>query len=131
MSGPQQVIFFDGVCNLCNGFVDFLLSRDESRRFLFASLQGETAQAKLPKQAESLKSVVLWTQGKAWEKSDAVLRILPQLGGPWRLISLFRFTPRFLRDWVYDRIAANRYRLFGRRESCRLPSPEEKARFLP
>jgi predicted DCC family thiol-disulfide oxidoreductase YuxK len=128
----RQIIFFDGVCNLCNAFVDFLFKRDRDLNFTFAPLQGETARHKLnDSQASKLGSVVLWNQGEILEKSDAALMILQQLGGPWWLMRIFWIVPKFLRDLVYDFVATNRYRLFGKRETCRLPTPEEKARFLP
>lgn len=127
----RQIIFFDGVCNLCNAFVDFLIARDKDQLFHFAPLQGETARARLPADALSLRSVVLWNQGERLEKSDAALMILQQLGGIWWLSRIFWVVPGFLRDLVYDFVAANRYGFFGKRETCRLPSPEEKARFLP
>jgi predicted DCC family thiol-disulfide oxidoreductase YuxK len=127
----RQIIFFDGVCNLCNAFVDFLIKRDKDQNFFFAPLQGETARRKLPEgQPASLSSVVLWNQGEILEKSDAALMILQQLGGLWWLMRVFWVVPSFLRDLVYDFVAANRYRFFGKRETCRLPTPEERARFL-
>ena len=128
----RQIIFFDGVCNLCNGFVDFLISRDKEQAFLFAPLQGETARLRLAADLPAkLNSVVLWNQGQILEKSDAALMILQQLGGIWWLSRVFWIVPAFLRDMIYDLVAANRYRLFGRRETCRLPTAAEKARFLP
>lgn len=127
----RQIIFFDGLCNLCNAFVDFLIKRDKDLNFSFAPLQGETARQKLPAgQPAKLNSVVLWNQGEILEKSDAALMILQQLGGLWWLMRVFWVVPAFLRDLVYDFVAANRYRFFGKRETCRLPTPEEKARFL-
>lgn len=133
MSVPagKQVIFFDGVCNLCNGFVDFLVRRDRERLFLYAPLQGETARAALgAEKAAALSSVVLWNQGELRERSDAALAVIQQLGFPWNLFSVFWIVPRPLRDLVYGFVAANRYGLFGKRESCRLPSAEERALFL-
>ena len=127
----RQIIFFDGVCNLCNAFVDFLIKRDKDHSFSFAPLQGETAQLKLPHgQPASLSSVVLWNQGEVLEKSDAALMILQQLGGFWWFMRVFWVMPKILRDLGYDFVAANRYRFFGKRETCRLPTPAEKARFL-
>ena len=130
MSSGRQIIFFDGVCNLCNGFVDFLVTRDRDSRFQFASLQGETARRLLPEGSRELRSVVLLKDGEIFEKSDAVLRVLVQLGGLYGWSGLFRVLPAFFRDWIYDLVAANRYRIFGRRESCRLPDPGEKEKFL-
>jgi predicted DCC family thiol-disulfide oxidoreductase YuxK len=125
------IIFFDGVCNLCNGFIDFLVRNDRGRKYRYASLQGETAKARLsPEQIERLDSVVLWEDGKTHERSDAVLRILAGLGGGWKLARFLSFAPRSLRDGLYDKTAENRYKVFGRRHLCRVPSPEERALFL-
>jgi predicted DCC family thiol-disulfide oxidoreductase YuxK len=127
----KPILFFDGVCNLCNSFVDFLLSRDSGQLF-YASLQGETAKQKLdPKlRGEDLKSLVLLDQNVVYIKSDAVLRIFWRIGMPWKLLRLFTFLPRGTRDQIYDWVAAHRYQLFGKRETCRIPTPEERARFL-
>lgn len=154
MPAPAQprnpVIFFDGVCGLCNLFVDFVMARDKSFRFRFSPLQGETAAAVLkapPGQGpaaaqgvaaesllddvEGLKSVILWDEQGLHRKSKAALRVLAGLGGLWSLTRLFLLVPAFLRDPVYDFIAKNRYRWFGKKESCRMPTPSERARFLP
>lgn len=131
MSGERQLIFFDGVCNLCNAFVDFVVRRDAENLFAFAPLQGKTAQHKLSAETRaSLRSVVLLTQGQAFEQSDAALMVLQQLGGLWGLMRVFWIVPRPLRDGVYGWVAKNRYRLFGKRETCRLPTAEERAKFL-
>ena len=129
----HPVVFFDGVCGLCNGFVDFTLARDQVGRFRFAALQGETfrgADLGETRPAE-LTSIVLWENHHAYIKSDAVLKILEGLGGGWALLTLLRLVPASGRDFVYDLVAENRYRWFGRRDTCRLPSPEEQRRFLP
>ena len=128
---PKQILFFDGVCNICNGFVDFIIVRDKKQLFMFAPLQGEAAKRSLPASLlEDLNTVVLWNQGEAFKKSDAALCVLSQLGGAWALMKIFWVVPKFLRDMVYDLVAKNRYQLFGKRETCRLPTPEERARFL-
>jgi predicted DCC family thiol-disulfide oxidoreductase YuxK len=127
----RQIIFFDGVCNLCNAFVDFLVRWDSERIFYFAPLQGSNAKQLLPaKIPAELNSVVLWNQGELHEKSDAALMVLQQLGGLWWLTKIFWVLPKGVRDWFYDRVAKNRYALFGKRETCRLPTPAERARFL-
>ncbi len=127
----KRIIFFDGVCSLCNGFVDFILERDKKHLFSFASLQGEHAKLKLNKQDLGLGSVVLSEDDKTYYKSTAVLRIFFALGGGWTMLSLtLSVIPVFLRDKVYDQIAKNRYRLFGKHDSCRLPTQDEKAYFL-
>lgn len=131
MSHDRQIVFFDGVCNLCNGFVDFLVRRDTEHLFDFAPLQGTNAKRLLPAEMPAqLRSVVLWSQGEVNEKSDAALMILSQLGGLWGALRIFWIFPKWLRDPFYDLIAKNRYRLFGKRETCRLPTPAERARFL-
>lgn len=133
---PRAVLFFDGLCGLCNGFVDFVLARDRRARLSVAALQGETALALVPEDApvvggEDPRSLVLWEDGKVLRKSDAALRALELLGGPWRLARAFRVVPRFARDAVYDLVARNRHRWFGRRTTCRAPTAAERARFLP
>ena len=128
----KQIIFFDGVCLLCNGFVDFLLARDHQVLFHFSPLQGERAKELLPVELrEELSSVVLWQDGKVFTKSDAVVKILEQLGSLWLPAKLSWVFPRVFRDSVYSLVATRRYAWFGKRESCRMPSPEEKKRFLP
>ncbi|MBB6097698.1 putative DCC family thiol-disulfide oxidoreductase YuxK [Deinobacterium chartae] len=135
MSGPSLqpgVILFDGVCNLCNGAVQFILLRDPQARFRFASLQSETGQrlraaGQVP---EDTDSFVLLEGGRTYLRSDAALCIARGLGGPWRLLYVLILLPRPLRDAVYCLIARNRYRIFGRREACLLPRPEWRSRFL-
>lgn len=133
---PEEppVIVFDGVCNLCNGTVQFVLKRDAGGLFRFASVQGE-AGAALVRAAgydpDNPSTFLLVEEGEAHEKSDAVIRILKKLKTPWPAIgAVFAFVPRFLRNPVYSLVARNRYRLFGRREHCMVPAPEVRARFL-
>lgn len=127
------IIFFDGVCGLCNRFVDLMLRADKRGLFRFAPLQGETAKALLPPLPEEAHawSVVYRDEHGTYRESEAVLRVLGRLGGWWGTLAVFRCLPRALRDAVYRLIARNRYRWFGKRETCRLPTPEERARFLP
>jgi len=129
----EPVIFFDGVCGLCNSWIDFIISRDRRRKFRFGPLQGETARDWLQLAPDaSFDSVTLVDHTGIYRKSDAVSRILAYLGGGWRIIGcLLQFVPRLLRDWGYDFIARRRYRWFGKKESCRLPTPDERTRFLP
>jgi predicted DCC family thiol-disulfide oxidoreductase YuxK len=126
----RPILFFDGVCNLCNGFVDFLITRDNS--LLFAPLQGLTASHKLsPLLTQTLPSVVLIDeQGRVYLRSAAALRVLTGLGGLWLVLKIFLLLPGFLRDIIYNFIAANRYSWFGKKDSCRLPSLAERDRFL-
>jgi len=127
----NQIIFYDGVCVLCNGFVDFVMARDLERVFRFAPLQGETAKGTLPAEvSRNLTTVVLWSQGQTFLRSDAALMILQQLGGGYALARVLWIFPQFLRDLVYRLIASRRYHWFGKRDSCRLPTAEERSRFL-
>ena len=163
----KPILFFDGVCGLCNRFVDFMLRVDSQDLFRYAPLQGETArrmlgmggeardgvagsrqrggetgdhqaggheagapQAGAP-QAGDLRSFIFLDKDRRFEQSSAVLHALKRLGGAWRLIAVLYVFPCPLRDFVYRIVARNRYRWFGRRDACRLPTPEERDRFLP
>lgn len=127
----KPIIFFDGVCGLCNGFVDIVMKLDRTGQFLFSPLQGETAKKLLSKEhIEDLESVVLYDGGKLHTKSDAVLEVFNRLGGFLQFWSLTRIIPKNLRDHFYDLAAEQRYKIFGKRETCRIPTPSERARFL-
>jgi len=132
MQAQKPIIFFDGICHLCNGFVDKVMQRDPHAHFQFAPLQGETA-AKLLSSAERLQldTVILWKDGKKYYRSEAVLKILVKLGGVYSLFALGYFLPPFVRNALYTWVAKNRYSWFGQRETCRLPGPHEKNRLLP
>ena len=120
------IVLFDGLCNLCNGSVQFIIRHDKKNKFVFASLQSEVAK-KLLNEIQfpsSLETIVLIKGHKHFEKSDAVLEIAKNLSGLWPMIYGFKIIPRFLRDVLYNWIAKNRYTWFGKRESCLAPSPE-------
>ena len=127
----QPIIYFDGYCGLCNGFVDFVMARDQVRRFRFAPLQGSTARARFgdPGNVDPT-TILLEEEGTVLERSTAALRIITGLGGGWRLAGVLRLIPRFIRDAVYDWVARNRYGWFGTRDTCRLPTAGERAVFL-
>lgn len=129
-SPPYTIVCFDGVCGLCNGFVDFLVQHDRARVLRYAPLQGATA-ARVEGLPRDLDSVVVVDGGRVLVKSDAALTALSRLGGVWRLSAVARVIPRALRDRVYDLIARNRYRWFGKHEACRRPTADEAAWFLP
>lgn len=129
MTGDGPILFFDGVCSLCNRSVDWVIRRDRQRVFRFASLRGETAKRLVPDAAKDLNSFVIWQNGVAWKRSDAVIRVLIGLRAPGAKI--LGLVPRPLRDFVYALVAKNRYRWFGKHESCRLPTADERSRFLP
>jgi predicted DCC family thiol-disulfide oxidoreductase YuxK len=127
------ILFFDGVCGMCNTTVDFVSVRDTQGLIHFAPIQGETAKSELPEQdIEQLSTVAFKNpQGKLTKRSSAIVRLLWTLGGKWKLVaSLLWLIPKPLRDLGYVVIAKNRYRLFGKRDFCRLPSPAEQARIL-
>jgi len=132
IEGERPVVFFDGVCGLCNSAIDFIMRHDPAQLFLFAPLQGDTARDRLGiAPGADLDTMILVTgDGRRHDKSDAALRIAMAMGGGWKLLGLFLILPRFLRNAVYGFVARNRYRWFGRKESCRLPTPAERKRFL-
>ncbi len=126
----MRVILFDGRCGLCNAWVTFLLSQDRQGIFKFAPLQGKYARGIDPEASECLNSIVYVTGDKKHYRSGAALRILRDLGGVWSLFFIFWLVPFFLRDPLYALIARFRYQIFGKNESCRVPRPSEKDRFL-
>ena len=129
----MATILFDGVCNLCNGFVQFVVARDPQARFRFAALSSDAAQSLLRQSRVTLPlpdSMVLVEDGALYLRSDAPLRIARGLTFPWPLLYGFVVVPRFIRDRVYDFIAARRYQWFGRRDVCMVPTPDLRRRFL-
>ncbi|TAE17616.1 MAG: thiol-disulfide oxidoreductase DCC family protein [Bacteroidetes bacterium] len=129
----MNILLFDGVCNLCNGTVQFIIKRDKKARFRFASLQSDKGQALLQEHnlpTREFDSVIYIRNGKCYQKSTAALYIMRDLGGFWQIFFPLIIVPPFLRNAVYSLIARNRYRWFGRQESCMLPTPELKSRFL-
>ena len=128
----RPIVFFDGVCGLCNGFVDFLLRVDQHELLRFATLQGPTAQHLLGStEAGGLNSVVFIDGGVVKTRSDAVAAILRRMDWPWRAAGYgLNALPALLRDAAYDLVAQNRYRLFGVKAACRIPSVAERRRFL-
>lgn len=132
--GPEdRVVLFDGVCNLCNGSVRFLIARDPGARLRLASAQSAAGQAILAwcgLPVDHFDTMVFVEGGQAFMKSTAFLRVVRYLSWPWPWLSWGLLVPRPLRDWLYDRIALNRYRLFGRQEICMVPTPEIRSRFL-
>jgi predicted DCC family thiol-disulfide oxidoreductase YuxK len=129
----NPVILFDGVCNLCNQSVQFVIRHDPRSNFRFAALQSDFGQSVLREHHlhdEELLSVVLLTGTRVYERSRAALEIARRLNGLWPLMYVFVIVPPFIRDLVYDWIARNRYRWFGRRDECMIPTPELRARFI-
>lgn len=133
MNQNETILLFDGVCNLCSGSVQFVLKRNEKANVKFASLQSEFGkklieQSDLPK--DYFGSLVLFKNGKTLAKSDAALQLTKDLSGLWKLAVVFRIVPKFIRDAVYDWIARNRYKWFGKKEVCWVPNPKWQHRFL-
>lgn len=132
MQNEIKIIFFDGVCNLCNSSVDFIVRHEISKAFFFSSLQSEFAKEffKLKNKDLSYESIILFESDNFHIKSDAALRISRFLKWPWKGLKWGVFLPRILRDKVYELIAKNRYRWFGQKETCRFPTNEELSYFL-
>lgn len=133
--GDQSyILLFDGVCNLCNRLVNFVIKRDKKEKFKFAALQSESGQALLEKLGLSTHDfdtfVLLRNDDKVFVKSKAGLTVLKELGGGWRMLYAFMIIPTPIRDFVYNRIARTRYQVFGKRDSCMIPGPEVENRFL-
>ncbi len=129
----QPIILFDGVCNLCNASVQFIIQRDPQARFKFAALQSAVGEELLKRHAiagDSLDSIVLVEAGKVYAESEAALRIGRHLSGLWSVLYWGIVIPRPIRNGIYRWIARNRYRWFGQQESCMLPTKELRARFL-
>lgn len=133
MLEERRVVLFDGMCNLCNRSVQFIIKKDKKKKFLFASLQGKTGQEVLQKfglPANELNSFILLEGEKIYTRSAAALRIAKQLGDGWKLLYGLMIIPAFIRNAVYNWIARNRYKWFGKRNECMIPTPELKERFL-
>lgn len=133
-----MTILFDGVCNFCNASINFIIDRDSKGIFKFAALQSEVGQALLKEfglktsdsESRTFDSIVAIEGGKVYQKSDAALEITHRMDGIWKIFYVFKIIPTFLRNPIYDLVARNRYRIFGRTDACRIPTPELKARFL-
>ncbi len=131
MKFEKPVVFFDGHCNLCNRWVDWLVRLDKNQKIFIASLQGETASRLLSEDIrKNPQTLVLYENSKLFYKSAVVFRLCEILKGPLVLLLIFRWLPRGIRDWVYDLVARNRYSLTGRRKTCRVPTEKEKKHFL-
>ncbi|HEU5290815.1 MAG TPA: thiol-disulfide oxidoreductase DCC family protein [Cyclobacteriaceae bacterium] len=129
----SNIVLFDGVCNLCSGAVRFIIKRDPSGVFKFASLQSTFGQQRLDQfkiDKNVLHSIILVRDNQFLHRSDAALEIARQLNGGWPALYVFKILPRFLRDGIYNLVARYRYRLFGKKDECWIPTPELKDRFL-
>ncbi|MED5463931.1 MAG: DCC1-like thiol-disulfide oxidoreductase family protein [Myxococcota bacterium] len=131
-SAHSHVVLFDGVCNLCNGTVNFLIDRDPKQNLKFAPLQSTRGAALLRHHQldDTLSTIILVEEGVVYQRSTAVLRITRLLSGGWPLLSVLLLVPAVLRDGIYTLIAQRRYRWFGQSERCRVPTPDLRERFL-
>jgi predicted DCC family thiol-disulfide oxidoreductase YuxK len=128
-----MIVMFDGQCLLCNGWVQFLLRHDTAGRIRFASIQGTAGQQLLAQaglQIDGLQTLLVIDGERSWQHTAAILRVLHALGWPWRLAWVCWLVPAPLRDALYRLVARNRYRIWGRSDTCMVPSPEVAARFL-
>jgi predicted DCC family thiol-disulfide oxidoreductase YuxK len=129
----KSIIFFDGVCNLCNSSVNFIIKHDKKKHFLFASLQSDAAKEILLQHNSkkiTFDSIILIKANKIYEKSTAALKIAKHLNNGLFLLYLFIIVPTFIRDYLYNTIAKNRYKWFGKKDSCMIPTKELKHRFI-
>ena len=133
ITAHTHIILFDGVCNLCSGFLQFVYKRDKKGIFKFAWIQDDSAREILRWLAmpeNEYNTIVLIKTGKAFFKSTAFLEIVKELNYPWPLLTIGTLIPRPLRDWIYDWVATNRYRWFGRKDACTIPTEPLRSRFL-
>ena len=129
----ENILLFDGICNLCNGAVRFVIKRDPDRKFKFAALQSVTGMqwlAKFGLPVEGADSFVLVQRNRVYLRSSAVLRVLKEIGGIWKLFYVFMIIPKPIRDFFYNLVARSRYRIFGKQEFCMVPTPDLQDRFL-
>lgn len=132
-NNEKLLILFDGVCNLCNGVVDFIIKWDKYNRFIFTAIQSEEAELvrkKFDLKESDISSIILIKNNKAYHNSTAILNIIKELPSFWKILYIFITIPEPLRNYVYDIIANRRYRIFGKREFCRIPDESNKMKFL-
>lgn len=133
IESETKIILFDGVCNLCNSSVNFVIKRDKHDVFKFGTLQEEPGKSILAKHQidpSETDSIVFIENNKAYTKSSAAIRISKYLGGAYPLFGVFIIVPKFIRNWVYDYVAKNRYKWYGKKDQCMIPTPELKKKFL-
>ncbi|GGD10717.1 thiol-disulfide oxidoreductase DCC family protein [Hyunsoonleella pacifica] len=130
----KKLILFDGVCNLCNSSVQYVIKHDKKQRFMFTALQSETGKKIIDHfniDTRKVDSIILYTPEKGITyKSTAALKVAAQLGFPTNILSIFLIIPSFISNWVYDVIAKNRYKWYGKKDACMIPTPELKSKFL-
>ena len=130
---PDPLVLYDGVCNLCAGAVRFVIRHDRAGEFRFASIQSELGREQYRRHGfdpDAMPSFMVISGGRAFVRSDATLEVFRRCGGVWACVAWLRWIPRAVRDPVYEFVARNRYRWFGRSETCLVPTPEIRARFI-
>ncbi len=140
----MKILFFDGYCSLCNNLIDWLIRHDTKNVLQFSSLQGETAKTQLPSayripantkggegSGGDVDTVIYLSNGKIYQRSRAILHVFQDLGFPWAMLGVFLILPSFTLDWGYRIVAKYRYKWFGKKETCRIPTPAEKQKILP
>jgi predicted DCC family thiol-disulfide oxidoreductase YuxK len=130
----KQLILFDGVCNLCNASIQYVIKHDKKNQFMFTALQSEASKQIIDEfniDITKTDSILLYSKDNGiTSKSSAALKVASKLGFPINLLSAFYIIPPFIRNWVYDYVAKNRYKWYGKKETCMIPTPELKAKFL-
>lgn len=126
----MDIVFFDGVCGLCDHFVDFIIRHDRKRKLFFSPLQGKTIQKTKAAGLANEQTIIFLKGDDMFTKSKAAIEIVASLGGVWMISKIFLLVPGFIRDFIYSFIAKHRYQCFGKKNSCRVPAPEEKSYFL-
>lgn len=133
MDNNKIILLFDGVCNLCNGFVQFILKRNKKRNIYFGALQSESGQRLLKEKGlpcDKFETLIVISKGTILKRSQAFFFLCSQLDFPWPLMGIFRIIPKFISDFVYDRIAKSRYLVFGKKDVCMMPTEAIKDRFI-
>lgn len=126
----EHIVFFDGMCNLCSSAVQFVLKRDKKAFFQFSSLQSDFAKKHLPENLTNMQSIVYLEKGQIFTQSTAVLKIVKHLDGCWPILYILIIIPKFIRDFIYNYIAKNRYKWFGKKAACMIPEKNYADRFL-
>ena len=126
----RPIVYFDGICTLCNHVVDLIIAEDRTQQIQFASIQGEAGSQVNLEEVRRGESMAFQMGNHIWSRSTGALWLASELGGVWRLLSFCRYIPTWIRDGVYELIQKNRYRMFGQKSTCRLPTPQERDRFL-
>tara|TARA_B100001964_G_C13639392_1_gene339893 strand:- start:23 stop:418 length:396 start_codon:yes stop_codon:yes gene_type:complete len=127
----QKIVYFDGVCSLCNGLINFLIKIDRKKHLRYSSLQSDYAKKNLPPhQTQNLTTIIFICHETAYEKSDAISEIFRSIKGPWKIIIVLKLCPKVVRDALYNLIVKYRYKIFGKKKECRVPSKKEKELFL-